>query len=248
MSPSASRSRYGTGTRSLLRPVSRSIELHQLLEAVNARSAEFIGLAARRQILRAFHDCRGDIAHIDRLEFRLVRRRSTAGTASIRASPAKRLKKLSSGPNTMEGRRIVASGNASRTRDFAFRFRARISGFGIGIGADCGNLDQRLRAGRFGRFRNRARGFSVNGFKALMSALIKNANEVDDDVRATNGGSNLVCILDIRLDDLDLADCCPSAAGNCRDWDAARPHECGNRLSPAREPCGGRESRNRRRP
>src|ERR671916_435636 len=37
---------------------------------------------------------------------------------SVRASPAKRLKNASSGPNTMEGRRIVADGNAARRRSF----------------------------------------------------------------------------------------------------------------------------------
>ncbi len=86
----------------------------QFAELPDARSAQFIDRAGGvRPPQRGHHRIR-DIADIDRLE--RVSPQITGMTGIIRAIAAKRLNSWSSGPNTSDGRRIVASAKASRSK------------------------------------------------------------------------------------------------------------------------------------
>ena len=105
----------GSGTNSAAAAGFLQHDLHQLLEAVGHRPAQLIGLATGRFAGQRGGDGGGDIAHEDRLEAGLAAADQGQG-GQKRASPAKRLKKLSSGPKTMEGRRMVAAGKAARSR------------------------------------------------------------------------------------------------------------------------------------
>ena len=102
-------------------------ELHQLLERLHLRPAEFVDRAGRA---RCAVDRVGD-------RRRRRRRRTPAGIASapppisgsagdMRASAAKRLKKSSSGPNTIDGRMIVAPGMRRQHRLLALRLGAGV--------------------------------------------------------------------------------------------------------------------------
>ena len=64
------------------------------------------------------------------------------GRAGSRDIPASRLVSWSSAPKTIEGRTIVALGNACADRLFAFALGPRIDGFAFGIGADRGDMDE----------------------------------------------------------------------------------------------------------
>ena len=99
----------------------------------------------------------------------------------MRASAAKRLKKSSSGPNTIDGRMMVAPLCAAKTSRSPSAFDARIMRRRIGVGADGRDVDQRRAGGVCGaRHGFGARG--LHGIEALAAALEQDADQIDDDI------------------------------------------------------------------
>jgi hypothetical protein len=128
------------------RPVCSTMKREQLPEGPDPRPAQLVGLPGRRPARQRRHDRIRHVADIDRLEARapLI----TGMKGSRRAIPAKRPKKLSPGPKTMEGRRIVACGKAARSPASPSRLAAGVAALARRIGADGRDVHQPLDAGR----------------------------------------------------------------------------------------------------
>ena len=85
-------------------------QLHALTETEDARATELVGLAAGRRVGEDSQEGVGHVADVDRLKLGLEHRQ----IGEMRVMPANLLKKASSGPNTIDGRTILAPGNSWR--------------------------------------------------------------------------------------------------------------------------------------
>ena len=165
----------------------------KLDHAHHLRPADLVSLAAEAlRIERGHGDRLGEIADIDRLEIALARR-SPGGTAS-RAMAAKRLVRSSSGPNTSDGRTIVACGKRLAHRLLALGLGAAVGGLRLEAGADRRDLDQRPDAEFRRHLGDVARAFDVHG--AHLRA--EDAAQIYDRGGAVNGVADAVAIGDVR--------------------------------------------------
>ena len=123
----------------------------------------------------------------------------------MRASAAKRLKKSSSGPKTIEGRMIVAAGVRRQHLLLALSFRARIMRGRVRVGADGRDMDHPGADGA-GRARHRLRAFGMHRVEFLPPALEQNADEVDHHVGVAHGRRDRFRVAQVGLHGMDLAD------------------------------------------
>ena len=138
----------------------------------------------------------------------------SGSTGDSRAIAAKRLKKSSSVPKTIEGRRITAAGKAARTAGLALGLGAGVGAGAVGVGADGGDVDERPTPSSAAMRAMRPAPSAMHRLEALLAALGQDADAVDHRVGAGDGAAGRGVVADVGLDRLDLAD------------DAVGPHEC----------------------
>ena len=174
----------------------------------------------------------------------------SGSAGSSRASAANLLKKSSSGPNMIEGRRITASGRAASTAFSPSALVARIGRRAILVGADRRDVDH-ARAMVGGGERDRFGAERLHGVEPLPAALEQDADQVDHDVGVAHRGLDRAGVAQVGLHRMDLADPAErlQMAGEVgpahRDADAVvapgqRPHQM------AAEKAGAAEDRDQR--
>jgi hypothetical protein len=131
-----------SGTSRRLRPIVSSVNCISCLKVNSSGPAQLIGPAIGLALVDEPGDRLRNIAHEDGREF-------GGAAADQRQEGAKRLKPgkaveeaESSGPNTIEGRMMMAPGNAARARFSPSAFAARILGGGILVSPDRRHLDE----------------------------------------------------------------------------------------------------------
>jgi hypothetical protein len=126
-----------------------------------------------------------------------------AGAKRLR--PAKRLKKLSSGPNTIDGRMMMAPGNAARARFSPSAFERAYSAVEFSSAPMADIWMKHPCLGGTGRLGAGLGTEGVDGIEALRSGGIENARQVDDGIGAVAGRGERGGIADIGLNRHDLA-------------------------------------------
>ena len=158
--------------------------------------------------------------------------------------PAKRLKKPSSGPNTIEGRTIVAAGNCARTAASpAALVRPYLDG-GLGVRADGRDLDEALTPAAGAASASCCAPIGVHRLEPLAAVLVEHAHQIDAGSAPSRARASRRHA-DIGLDHLDLADIAQHAQPVAEARAAHRhpnpqaplgqgPHHLGRRESPSR--------------
>ena len=201
-----SAAKKGRGASRRLRPVSRRMYSRIVLERPDLGPAQFEG-AARRV---GAGDRRGRWPRPRRRPrpagTSSRRRRSGAGPGHMVAMEAKRFRKPSPFPNTIEGRRMTASGLTARTAASASPLERAYS--------PVGTADRRRwpRSGPGGRRRRRRRPrrccgepSTCIGLEAATGRFEQDADQVHGGVRALQGGGDVGGAGDVAADGLDLA-------------------------------------------
>ena len=123
-------------------------ELDQLLHREDLRPAQLVALAASLGLVQREMQRARDVADIHRLE-RRASGHGTANTGSQRVNRAKRLRKVSSGPNTTEGRNTVTSrSSAASSARSPMPLERRYSEGALGRSAQRADMQQPAHAVR----------------------------------------------------------------------------------------------------
>ena len=178
-------------------------DLHQLLEAIDGGSAQFIGLALRVRIVQRGDDRRRCVAHEHRLE-----QGAPAADQGQRGQKPRHfgeaVEELILGPEQQRRPHDGGGGEGLAHALFTLGLALGIVRIRLQVGADGRDMHHGAQAQPRRFARDRFGAFHMHGLKGL-AALEQDAGEVDHGVAARHGVGDLIGIGHVALDEADLA-------------------------------------------